>query len=202
MEPDCSTKYTSFSPPRPDPAEDQAADEGGNESVAVDEQGPGVGEQRQGQDGGTAEFLGKPVPASRQTGGRAASTADCGAGQHPDHQRENSSARALDAGDSFARGDPGDRHQDDRRGDAVVEPAFDVERAANLAGDNRVRHHGGPEGGVGRRERGTDQQSRPHVHVEHHQRGCRSQGYRQRQPDPEQPTVQAEVAPEPARPNP
>ena len=44
-----------------------------------------VNHERQGQDGGTAEFLGKPAPASGHADGRAAGPAGCGAGQHPDH---------------------------------------------------------------------------------------------------------------------
>ena len=43
-------------------AEDESAHERGDEAVAVDDEGAGVGQQRQGQHGGPAQLIGQPVP--------------------------------------------------------------------------------------------------------------------------------------------
>ena len=60
------------------------------------------------------------------------------------------------------RGDgAGDEDVDEWRGDAVVQPALDVEDPTNVRGDVLVLHDRGTERGVGRRDDGADGGSHP-----------------------------------------
>src|SRR6266498_1841031 len=100
-----------------------------------------------------------------------------------------------------SRARQGDRHE--RRGDAVIEPALDVDQPTNPGGHYGVGHHSRAKRCVRGRQGRAHDQGEPNV-GDPGQRQCeqRSQGDRERKPDPEQPQVQAEVGPQPMQPDP
>ena len=90
-----------------------------------------------------------------------------------------------------------DEQQHERRRDAVVEPALDVEDAPDPDRDGRVRDDREAQGGVGRGQDRPDEQRGRERKLREDQRADEpAGGDRQEEPDPEQATDQAGVAPE------
>ena len=90
-------------------------------------------------------------------------------------------------GQTFLGGHDGDEQRDERRHDAVVQPAFDVQCAADAHGDGSIGHHRQAQRGIGRRQDRRDQERRGPGHVREHP--LREQGpsdHRERQADEQQ----------------
>ncbi len=90
-----------------------------------------------------------------------------------------------------------DEQEHERRRDAVVEPALDVEDAPYTGRDCRVRDDRESKSGVRWGQDRPDEQRRRQRKLREDQRGNKSsRGDRQEEPDPEKATDQAGVAPE------
>ena len=101
------------------------------------------------------------------------------------------------AGDAELAGGNSQGEGDDRSHDAVVEPTLDVEQPAKSHWHAGVVDHLRAERGVGGRQRCSDEAGqRPGQVVEEPGRSEGPEQYRERQPDPEQPSGQEGVMPE------
>jgi hypothetical protein len=181
-------------------AEGQAGDEGGHEAVGVHRQRTRVDEHDHGQRRGRLEpGVGGTVAAGRADQPRAGRAG----GDAPRHPAEDLPcdrpcplAEAQLAAEATGDG-RGQEHVDERGGDAVVEPALDVEHAADAQGDALVGEDRRAEGGVGGSHDGPDRAGHPHAQAADEQRRrTRSRQDREGQADGEQADRQAHVGPE------
>ena len=153
-------------PPRgstpPSPAKARTGDEGGHEAVPGQQQGRPVGQQRDHQHaegatgGGAQSAAAGTTPAAHRPLPPTTTPATT-----PSDQLDEGVDERLPGAQPLLAGDHGDREQDDRRGQAVVEPALHVERPSHAGRDDRVEHRGGPQPGVGRGQ-GCRQEQRHH----------------------------------------
>ena len=177
-------------------AERQPCHECRDESVAAERQRDDIRPERQRKHGDLTGQLGGQLPSVGRNEKEAADSPDhdsCDDGDRDllDRVGEMDALRA--AGGCRER----DEENDERRRDAIVEPAFDVEDAPDPDRDGRVRHDGQAQGSVRRREDRPDEQRGRHWQFGKDEPGDEPAGRdRQQEPDPEESTDQTGVAAE------
>ena len=134
-------------------AEGHARDEGGDEAIAADQFRAGEGDERHRQDRRTLVALGHPIGLDGAVDQSCRDRADDHPGERPegDLHRPEEDPVAV-AGLAMGQRRKAGEQQHERQGDAVVQPAFDVERLANARRDEPAGHHGLAERRIRRRQ--------------------------------------------------
>ena len=161
-----------------------------------------VGEQREGEDGDLLGHVGGPSTVLGERDQPPAEISD-------DDRRDDRQADLLERlepppviTEILLGRDNRDEEGDERRGDAVVETALDVERPANPRRHRPVRDDRHSERRVGGRQDGGDQRGRRPAGLGKHQVGQQAaDDDRQRQPDEQQPRGRLRVALDVAQPH-
>ncbi len=176
------------------PAEDRAADERGDEPGASDRLGQREGEERSGERNDLEPRLVDEAPAAGVDDDRGSRRARDDAAQHAVSDLLGHELGGVAVSDrSFLRQRDGERDEEERHADPVVEATLDVEALTDSDRKATRRDDDLTERGIGRREDDREHESfGPREVAEERDCGDEPGDDRERKPDPEQPRRNAE----------